>query len=82
MASHSTQWQFVLNATEPLLREVYDFLVFLKSRTRSDDAGRTSTQSSAGVAVPDFLARQRAVFGGRMLADSQAVLDELREDRI
>lgn len=31
--------------------------------------------------LPDFLARQKAVFGERVLADSQAVLDELRADR-
>lgn len=29
---------------------------------------------------PDFLARQKAIFGERVLADSQAVLDELRAD--
>ena len=32
--------------------------------------------------APDFLARQKAIFGGRMLPDSQAVLDELRTERI
>lgn len=31
--------------------------------------------------MPDFLARQKAVFGGRVLEDSQAVLDDLRADR-
>ncbi len=31
--------------------------------------------------LPDFLARQRARFGERLLTDSQAVLDELRADR-
>ena len=67
---------------EPLLREVYDFLVFLKSRTQTDDARRTSSQACVSVEVPEFLARQQAVFGGRMLKDSQEVLDELREDRI
>ena len=35
----------------------------------------------AAVRVPDFLARQKAVFGGRMLPDSQAVLDEMRAER-
>lgn len=29
---------------------------------------------------PDFLARQKAIFGERALADSQTVLDELRAD--
>ncbi len=32
--------------------------------------------------MPDFLARQRALFGERVLPDSQAVLDELRADRV
>ena len=31
---------------------------------------------------PDFLARQKALFGGRVLADSQAVLDEVRAERL
>jgi hypothetical protein len=30
---------------------------------------------------PDFLARQRAIFGGRLLPDSQSALDEIRGDR-
>jgi hypothetical protein len=30
---------------------------------------------------PDFLARQRALFGSRVLPDSQAIPDELRADR-
>jgi len=32
-------------------------------------------------AKPDFLARQQALFGSRVLPDSQAILDELRADR-
>ncbi len=31
--------------------------------------------------MPDFLARQKAIFGERVLPDSQAVLDDLRADR-
>ena len=31
--------------------------------------------------LPDFLARQRACFGERVLTDSQTVLDEMRADR-
>jgi hypothetical protein len=30
---------------------------------------------------PDFLARQQALFGSRVLPASQAILDELRADR-
>ena len=32
-------------------------------------------------AKPDFLARQRAIFGGRLLPDSQSALDDIRGDR-
>ena len=32
--------------------------------------------------MPDFLARQRALFGGRVWPDSQAVLDEIRAERL
>jgi hypothetical protein len=31
--------------------------------------------------TPDFLARQKEVFGDRILPDSQAILDEMRADR-
>ncbi len=30
---------------------------------------------------PDYLARQRAPFGNRVLPDSQVILDEMRADR-
>lgn len=30
---------------------------------------------------PDFLARQKTLFGSRVLPESQAILDELRADR-
>jgi hypothetical protein len=32
--------------------------------------------------MPDFAARKRAIFGDRILPDSQEILDELRADRI
>ncbi len=32
--------------------------------------------------APDFLARQKALFGEQVLPDSQAVLDELRAERV
>jgi hypothetical protein len=32
-------------------------------------------------ATPDFLPRQQALFGNRVLPDSQTTLDELRTDR-
>ncbi|QTN32889.1 hypothetical protein HZ994_11315 [Akkermansiaceae bacterium] len=33
------------------------------------------------IGKPDFLARQQALFGSRVLPDSQAILQELRADR-
>jgi hypothetical protein len=36
---------------------------------------------SASNDAPDFLARQKELFGGRVLPDSQAVLDEVRAER-
>ena len=41
----------------------------------------TGNALAAAAKAPDFLARQRAIFGGRVLPDSQAVLDELRAER-
>jgi len=32
-------------------------------------------------ATPDFLARQQALFGSRVLPDSQSILEEMRADR-
>ena len=68
---------------EPLLQEVYDFLVFLKTRTSGSGSHVAVTdRSTARVASPDFLARQKAIFGARTLPDSQAILDDLRADRV
>ena len=68
---------------EPLLQEVYDFLIFLKTRTNGLDRPVAVEGGDAdSVAAPDFLARQKAIFGGRTLPDSQAILDELRADRV
>ena len=48
-------------------------------------APRETTTGSAPPSarkMPDFLARQKALFGERVLPDSQAVLDELRAERV
>lgn len=68
----------IKSAPESLVREAYDFVLFLKRRRaleHEDEEPQTAT------AKPDFLARQRAMFGNRVLPDSQAILDELRADR-
>lgn len=68
----------IRTAPESLVREAYDFILFLKRRRKLEPA---SGSPQTATAKPDFLARQRAMFGGRVLSDSQGVLDELRADR-
>lgn len=65
-------------APESLVQEAYDFLLFLKSR-RIPAQARTVPQIRA--AMPEFLARQKALFGSRVVPDSQAILDEMRAER-
>lgn len=66
-------------APESLVQEAYDFVLFLKSR-KTHGPAEDGTQR-ASVVRPDFLARQKALFGGRVLADSQGIMDELRAER-
>ena len=61
-----------------LVRATYDFILFLEQR-RALEAGTGEPEPVA--AKPDFLARHEALFGNRILADSQSILDELRTDR-
>jgi hypothetical protein len=44
-------------------------------------AATMGSVASSARKTPDFLARQKALFGERVLPDSQAVLDELRAER-
>ena len=64
-------------APESLVQEVYEFVLFLKSR-RNQQHGSIAESSTAR---PDFLARQQALFGSRVLSDSQGLMDELRAER-
>jgi len=65
-------------APESVVQEVYDFFLFLKNR-------RNLVQESAVLrsppTKPEFLARQKALFGSRVVPDSQVILDELRAER-
>ena len=61
-----------------MVREAYDFVLFPKRRNSLE---HELEEPKAATAKPDFLARQQAWFGSRVLPDSQAVLDELRADR-
>jgi hypothetical protein len=65
----------IKTAPESLVREAYDFILFLKRR-RELESGAAKPQSAT--AKPDFLARQQSLFGNRVLPDSQAIPDELR----
>jgi hypothetical protein len=67
----------IKTAPESLVRETYDFILFLKQRRALEpEIAKPQTPT----AKPDFLARQQALFGSRVLTDSQAILDELRAD--
>jgi hypothetical protein len=68
----------IKTAPESLVREAYDFILFLKQRREFESA---TGDPKPATAKPDFLARQQALFGTRTLPDSQAILDELRADR-
>jgi hypothetical protein len=59
------------NALDPI-----SFVRFLKSKP---GVGRPSPESTR--VIPDFLARQKELFGDRTFPDSQELLDELRADR-
>jgi len=58
---------------------------WMEIRRWMDHHSPETTAGGAGRAdaaeTPDFLARQKARFGDKVLRDSQAVLDEVRADR-
>jgi hypothetical protein len=68
----------IKTAPESLVRETYDFILFLKRRRSLEHVDQ---EPKTDVAKPDFLARQQALFGSRVLPDSQTLLDELRAER-
>ncbi len=67
----------IRTAPEPVVEEVLDFVRFLKSKPAAEQPSPTTPR-----VLPDFEARKRAIFGDRILPDSQEILDELRADRI
>jgi len=68
----------IKTAPESLVKETYDFILFLKRRRSLEHQGEVPQTATT---KPDFLARQQALFGSRVLSDSQTILDELRADR-
>lgn len=69
----------IAHAPDSVVQEAYDFILFIKNR-RSHGGG--SGKPDASRKRPDFLARQKAVFGERILPDSQSILSKLREERL
>jgi len=68
----------IKTAPESLVRETYDFIMFLKQRRTQEHEGE---EPMTATSKPDFMSRQQALFGSRVLPDSLAILDELRADR-
>lgn len=66
----------IRTAPEPVVHEVYDFMLSLKGRESA--AGRESYSRSD---LPDFLARQGILFGEKAVSDSGSFLNELRSER-
>ena len=63
-------------------RQFAAFLTMLHMKETGEwSLAATGNAALAESKAPDFLARQKAIFGERMLPDSQAVLDELRAER-
>ena len=53
-------------------------------RANGDELPTSSIETTHAVdivAIPDFLARQKAIFGDRIVPDSQELLDLMRADR-
>ena len=69
----------IRTAPQPVVEEVLDFLRFLKSRPVAEQPAPAPASPRL---MPDFQARKKAIFGGRILPDSREILDELRADRI
>ena len=60
-------------APDVVVEQVHGFMRSLKN------AGDKPGNGEPG--LPDFLGRQKTIFGQRVLADSQGILNELRADR-
>lgn len=67
----------IRTAPEPVIEEVLDFIRYLKQKPATEQALPAPPR-----VMPDFEARKKAIFGERILPDSQEIFDELRADRI
>ena len=77
MSTREAVIEEIKDAPEPIVQEVYDFVRFLKSK-----AANVRQASPGERKLPDFQARKKAIFGDRVLPNSQPILDETRADRI
>jgi len=66
----------IRTAPEPMVAEVLDFVLFLKSKPAVQPLAPAASR-----VLPDFRARQKAIFGERILPDFQEILGDLRADR-
>ena len=69
------------NTPEPILRETYDFLLFLKQREAGREAPSTVPPETKPMVWPDFMAQLKEIYGDRILPDSQEIMDYIREER-
>ncbi len=77
MNSREAVIEAIRTAPEPVVEEDLDFVRFLESKP-----GVAAQVPVSPRVIPDFRTRQKAIFGDRVLPDSQAILDELRADRL
>lgn len=62
-------------APEAIVKQAYDFVRFLKSTAPLEIEPTGNPQKV------DFEALRKSIFGDRIIADSQPILDEMRADR-
>jgi hypothetical protein len=67
----------IQRAPEAVIQESYNYLMSLVTRNRLP----SQADKPSRIPLPDFQARKRALFGDRVIADSQPIFDDLRADR-
>lgn len=65
------------NAPEEVVRETYAFFQELQRQKGAQPAARVQPR----IPAPDFESRLKSIYAGRVVASSQTILDEMREDR-
>ena len=70
MSAREAMMTEIQHAPESLVREAYEFMLFLKNRRAQEQGAEVAKPQRV---KPDFLARQKALFGQREVADSQEI---------